>query len=145
MRDDGVLQKDVRDWSKRPTDVGGWVDGSEVVSPGIWLPGTWRRRSAACLRSWWTCPGWLVSLSASSPCSTALTCWPRPASSCGSPVWSPNRAQCQQHWSRPSRAHCFGKTRALHDNNAIIHTNSSDFGSCQHPAWRAAPSEVSHG
>lgn len=55
------------------------------VSPDIWSPGTWRHRSAACLRSWWTYPEWLAVRSVSSLCWTVLTCWPHPASSYGCP------------------------------------------------------------
>lgn len=69
----------VHDWSTEPCV---WA----AVSPGTGSPGTWGRRWATCLRSWWTCPGWLASRSASSPCWTAPACWPRQASSCASPA-----------------------------------------------------------
>lgn len=103
----------------------GWM----VVSPGIGLPGTTRRRSTACLQSWWAYLGWLASLSVSSLCWTALTCWPHPASSYGSPVQSQtSNESCGLNQAITAIQKRLWKIQALHDNIVIIYTNSSDFG-----------------
>lgn len=100
----------------------GWTE----VSPGIWWPGTWRRRSTAFLRSWWTCLGWLASLSVSSLYWTAPTCWPHPASSYVSPVHS---ITCVRSGYNNITTHTmFWRMEAICDDNVIIQTNSSDFG-----------------
>lgn len=117
-----------------------------AVSPGTGSPGTWRHRWATCLRSWWTCPGWLASQLASSPCWTGPACWPHPASSCVSPAAEQRHKVALVQQEAETHAKEKWEKDTVMDSAAVIAVNYQIFRGLwrkRNPRWRIVPPWVS--